>query len=166
MIYNAVEIDNKGKNIKSISMSGRGVEVLGDDMSYGITAWDGVGVIDIYGERENLVYLTASMKKKGEKGIGIHSEKAPAQIVIESDTFPEEILAEGTNEPDHWTHLANREGNYKLNQYEGDGRFPDVVTGKREWPLYGKILVVALPVTVVVAAVLAKKRKNKSAQSE
>ncbi len=158
----------EGTNIETICMSARGVEVLGDDMSYEITAWDGVGVIDIYGERENLVYLTASMKKKGEKGIGIHSEKAPAQIVIESDTFPEEILAEGTNEPGHWTHLATREGNYKLNQYEGDGRFPDVVTGKREWPLYGKILVVALPVTAVVVAVLvlAKKRKNKPVQSE
>ncbi len=158
----------EGKNIKSICMSGRGVEVVGDDMSYEITTWDGTSFVSVCGEQESRVHLAADMKKKGATGMGVHSENAPAQIILNPWSSFDIVTAEGINEPDHWTHLANREGNYKLNQYEGDGRFPDVVTGKREWPLYGKILVVALPVTVVVVAVLvfAKKRKNKSAQSE
>ena len=158
----------EGTNIKTIRMSARGVEVVGDDMSYKLSTWDGTSFVRVCGEQENRVYLTASMKEKGANGMGIHSEKAPAQIVTDSDDFPKEILAEGTNAPGHWTHVVHTEGDCQLNQYKGDGRFPDVVTGKREWPLYGKILVVALPVTVVVAVgiVLGKKRKNKTAQSE
>ncbi len=158
----------EGTNIETIRMSARGVEVLGDDMSYDIAAWDGIGFINICGEQEKQMRLAADIKKKGATGIGFYSEKAPAQMSIRARGGAEEILAKGTNERGHWTHLANTEGTYQLKQYEGDGRFPDVVTGKREWPLYGKILVVALPVTAVAAAalVISKKRKNKPVESE
>ncbi len=152
----------EGKNIKSICMSGRGVEVLGDDMSYEITTWDGTSFVSVCGEQESRVHLAAAMQKTGATGMGVHSEKAPAQIILNPWSSFDIVTAEGTNEPGHWTHLANTEGKYKLNQYEGDGRFPDVVTGKREWPLYGKILVVVLPVAAAAAIVMVYERKKKT----
>lgn len=158
----------EGDNIRSIRMSARGVEVVGDDMSYEISGWEGDALVGVHGEQESRVHLAASIEKKGTNGVGVHSEKADAQVRIISALSSLEGQQDAINAPGHWTHMIHTEDGYQLNQYKGDGRFPDVVTGKREWPLYGKILVVALPVTAVVAVgiVLGKKRKNKTAQSE
>ncbi len=135
--------------------------MTGHDMTYEAKGWVGKDCVEVLGEQEDRVQLAASMEQNQEVGLGIHTEKAPAHIMVNNWNYSE-ILVDETVTPDHWAQVVLTEAGPRLNQYKGDGRFPDVVTGKREWPLYGKILVVVLPVAAAAAIVMVYERKRKN----